>query len=76
MSDDDDIAFRDKVAVEILSAMIGKEETYDMADQLINGGYYQSNSSKEMAQERILLLIRASYKIADLMRKVRLNVFK
>lgn len=79
MSDEDSFTFRDKAAIEILAALIKQDnnkEAYNTVDTLVNGGYYNSEPDKKYAEERMLVFIRASYKIADLMRKVRLTVFE
>lgn len=75
-SDVDEYGLRDKFAIEVLQAFISREgdSTAGIVGTFING---QDGEDwvQQMGDERMESLIRAAYKVADMMRKVRLTVF-
>lgn len=77
MSDENDWNFRDKAAIEIFAALLSKdsENAYDAVSNLMHGGKWRSDIDKQFAEAKMESYVRASYKIANIMRKVRLEVF-
>jgi maltoporin len=77
MDDDEEIRLRDKFAIEILGSLLGKETYNDEVANFIT--YHSSNDNphtKSNSYKRMEHTIRAAYKIADIMRKVRLTSFE
>jgi hypothetical protein len=77
--DDEDIRLRDKFAIEILSALIGKSNSNLIGDFIFNMDPAYKNDhpmDNKAAVQHLELSVRAAYKIADIMRKVRLTSFE
>ena len=73
-SEVDDYGLRDKFAIEILQAFISREgqSTANLVAEFMNDDPY----FKREGEEKMEALIRAAYKVADMMRKVRLTAFE
>jgi CRISPR/Cas system-associated endonuclease Cas3-HD len=84
MKDEKPLDLRDKIAIEVLNGVISnsKENNDSISDLLyymtyaINRpGDLSAQKTQEEAQKKFEKIIRNCYKIADIMRKVRLQVF-
>lgn len=91
MSDEKDFDLRDKFALEIVGALIagdpsfesGKSSGYDYdkirhgtAVSLVANFNCTYNKSKEEAINKMEAIARTAYKMADILRKVRLTAFE
>ena len=74
----DEYSLRDKFAIEILHAFISREgnSTANLVAEFIKGQTYNDMYLQQAGDERMESLIRAAYKVADLMRKIRLTAFE
>jgi hypothetical protein len=77
-SEVDDYGLRDKFAIEILQAFISREgqSTANLVAEFMKGHEYDDPYFKREGEEKMEALIRAAYKVADMMRKVRLTAFE
>ena len=72
---EDDIRLRDKFAIEILQAYIGREGNHTIS-AFINNFDHDNTGVKDDTFKHMERHIIAAYKIADIIRKVRLIVFE
>lgn len=74
---DSDIRFRDNCAIQILQAYINKDKDHSsITGDFLDRYDHEEAFHREYAYKSMERLIRASYKIADMMRKARLAVFE
>lgn len=73
MNDDDKMLLRDKLAIEILNGLLSTDGIKGMVSEYC--AYFEDKGNKDHVEMRMERLIRCSYKIADMMRKVRLATF-
>lgn len=76
MEDDKPIDLRDKLAIEILNAILSSDKGQDHADDIIQYINNENDKWHDGAVERMEKIIRNCYKVADIMRKVRLSTFE
>jgi len=77
--DDEDIRLRDKFAIEILGSLINASNSNLISDFIFNMDPAYKNDhpmDNKAAIQHLELSVRAAYKIADIMRKVRLTSFE
>lgn len=74
---------RDRIAIEVLNGIIsGSGKDSSIRSDVISYLNYESEDKRiqedqqELAKDRIEKLIRGCYKVADIMRKVRLSAFE
>ena len=83
MDDEKPMDLRDKLAIEIFNGVLShsqKDTSYLIPDIIyyINYDGYgpEADRLQDAATERIENMVRACYKVADIMRKVRLSAFE
>ncbi len=78
--ENDKLTLRDKLAVEVLNGMLANEKvaTNKTVDFISYGLNYEewNAPNRRLAEQQMTQLIRAAYKIADIIRKVRLTTFE
>lgn len=74
--DDDKFDLRDKLAIEILNAVLSSEKGNERVQDITIYLSSETKSWAEGAHERLDRLIRSCYKVADMMRKVRMSAFE
>lgn len=75
---DDKLNLRDKFALEILTSFMSfdKDKTYSSINNFIKNFDSDEKHEKDYSNYSAERLIRAAYKFADIMRKVRLSTFE
>ena len=77
---EDKLTLRDKFAIEILQALITRspEKQYDDRLKLFidNWNFKGGHDVPKLVDEQMRTLIRAAYRIADIMREIRLTAFE
>jgi hypothetical protein len=85
MDDERPFDLRDKLAIEILNGVLShsKSDTGNIISNVVHYISYDSESDgqdkrriEEVAAKQIERTIRACYKVADIMRRVRLSAFE
>jgi len=67
---------RDKIALEILNGILCNEKGKEATSDIVSHLDCENQSWREVAQIRLEHLIRNCYKVADIVRKVRLATFE
>jgi len=75
--DDEDLTLRDKFAIALLQGMMANNDFTNPTIDFINTHDAQDEDDpiKDSSTRIIRRRIRAAYKMADMMRKIRLDVF-
>ena len=76
MDDEKPLELRDQLAIQILQAMLCNEDSKDFINHYFQHWNNESNNWKDSMAERAENRIRAAYKLADMMRKVRMAAFE
>lgn len=86
MDDEKPFDLRDRIAIEVLNGLVSNanardgNDTYrDILYYLTYSHSYEDSSAREQqrcAEQRFERIIRNCYKVADIMRKVRLSTFE
>jgi hypothetical protein len=80
MEDDKPFDLRDRIALEILNGLISHSRNSldhaDFAQEIMDNIGHSDKGVRDGAAKRIEHRIRSCYKVADIMRKVRLSTFE
>lgn len=76
MEDDKRFDLRDKLAIEILNGILASDKGHNCAADIIQYINNENNIWHRAAVERTEKIIRNCYKVADIIRKVRLSTFE
>jgi hypothetical protein len=78
MEDEKSFDLRDRLAIEILNGVLSNEGSKDRVSDIIDflGGDTNQTGWGQGAIKRVEILIRNCYKVADIIRKVRLSTFE
>jgi len=76
MSDDKPLDLRDKLAIEILNGILASDKGHDRAADIINYINHENDNWHQGAVERTEKIVRNCYKVADIIRKIRLSTFE
>lgn len=74
---EDELSLRDKFAIEILNGLIMRDnqDPSSIIIDFVNHFSDKDEGGKNSAYRRMEYLVRCAYKMADVMRKVRLTTF-
>lgn len=76
MDDEKPFELRDKLAVEILNGILSSEQGGDRVADIIYYVNCDDENGARRAVERMEKVICSCYRVADIMRKVRLSTFE
>lgn len=77
---EDKLTLRDKFAIEVLQALIARSPEKQYDDRLKffieNWDFKKQAGIVKLADDQMRTLVRAAYRIADIMREIRLTAFE
>ena len=76
MSDEKPIELRDQIAISILNGILSSNIKKDSIQDIFEFLFAKDKSQKEHANKQVENIVRISYGIADIVRKVRLSTFE
>ena len=73
MDDEKPFDLRDRLAIEVLNGILSNSQNQRLIPDML---HYIADGKYEEANERVEKVIRACYRVADMIRKVRLSAFE